>query len=229
MAGRPLRRLLDGGTRTTARWAVPIALAGVGVVARSGGSGPLEIGLVAWTVAAVPVFLVQHWWIYQYAMVLVPLGSSRRTVSTHPSRRPHAPLRRDPRRAVLLSVRSTSGSSPTSVTRRHRGAIARRPHRAARRGRAELRRARAWSAHLEPSGRPTRRVRAREPARPLPERARQSVAINGWSPEQYPDSVWRRLRAQLRAARPDEIVVDRFSRRIMRDRSPQTLALIRRD
>jgi hypothetical protein len=41
--------------------------------------------------------------------------------------------------------------------------------------------------------------------------------------------VWRRLRAQLRAARPDEIVVDGFSRRIMRDRSPRTLALIRRD
>jgi len=56
---------------------------------------------------------------------------------------------------------------------------------------------------------------------------RSSVAVNGWSPEQYPASVWHRLRAELRAARPDQIVVDRFSARIMRARSPATLRFIR--
>ena len=56
---------------------------------------------------------------------------------------------------------------------------------------------------------------------------RESVAINGWSPEQYSDEVWRRLTRQLRRARPDEVVVDRFSARIIRERSPATLRWIR--
>gem|GEM_PF-5835191 len=33
-----------------------------------------EVGRAAWIVLGVPVFLVQHWWIYQYAMFLVPIG-----------------------------------------------------------------------------------------------------------------------------------------------------------
>jgi hypothetical protein len=90
--------------------------------------------------------------------------------------------------------------------------------------------ARAWAAHLTRAGATPHGVYVLgNPLDVYLADRRPSVAIQGWSPEQYPDSVWRRLRAQLRAARPDEIVVDGFSRRIMRDRSPRTLALIRRD
>jgi hypothetical protein len=55
---------------------------------------------------------------------------------------------------------------------------------------------------------------------------RQSVAINGWSPEQYSAEVWRRLTSQLARACPTELVVDRFSDGIMRERSPATRRLI---
>jgi hypothetical protein len=89
--------------------------------------------------------------------------------------------------------------------------------------------ARAWAAHLVRIGPTPHGIYVLgNPLDVYLSDRRQSVAINGWSPEQYPASVWSRLRTQLEAARPDEIVVDRFSRRIMRSRSPATLALIRR-
>lgn len=56
----------------------------------------------------------------------------------------------------------------------------------------------------------------------------RTVAINGWSPEQYPVGVWDRLRHEIETARPVELVVDGFSHDIMRDRSPATLAALHR-
>jgi hypothetical protein len=55
---------------------------------------------------------------------------------------------------------------------------------------------------------------------------RQAVAVSGWSPQQFPQSVWARLRGELVAARPDDLVVDVTIDSIMRARSPETLKLI---
>ena len=54
----------------------------------------------------------------------------------------------------------------------------------------------------------------------------QAVAINGWSPEQYPKGVWDRLRGELEDAKPEHLVVDEFTDRVMRSNSPETRALI---
>jgi hypothetical protein len=234
IAGRPLDRLLDGGARTVARWAVPIVLAGIGLVATYRRRwSHLEIGLVAWAVAAVPVFLVQHWWIYHYAMVLVPLGvfaahgvdaiagfavTGRRVIGCGAVL---AVL------AVPLGLRVLANARDVA---RHGGAIT-VADRTALHLDAEPNYgdARAWAAHLARAGPTPHGVYVLgNPLDVYLADRRQSVAIQGWSPEQYPESVWRRLRTELRTARPDEVVVDRFSRRIMQARSPRTLALVRR-
>jgi hypothetical protein len=234
IAGRPLGRLLDGGARTAARWAVPIALAGVGLATTfRRGWTRMEIGLLAWAIAAVPVFLVQHWWIYQYGMVLVPLG----LFAAH-GVDALAAARLGKRRGTLVAVVLVLLSVPLDLrvvanvgdALRHDGAVT-VADRTALHVDVEPNYvdARAWAAHLARTGPTPHGVYVLgNPLDVFLADRRQSVAINGWSPEQYPASVWRRLHAQLVAARPDEIVVDRFSRRIMRSRSPATLALIRR-
>jgi hypothetical protein len=234
IAGRPLRRLLDGGARTAARWAVPIVLAGVGLVATfRRGWTRLELGLLAWAIAAVPVFLVQHWWIYQYAMVLVPLGVfAAHGVDALASR---ITARRGVALAVVFVVLSVPlGLRVLANTRdlvQHGGALT-GADRVALHVETEpnYRDARAWAAHLDAVGATPHGVYVLgNPLDVYLAGRRVSVAVNGWSPEQYPASVWRRLRTDLISARPDEIVVDRFSRRIMRSRSPETLAIVRRD
>jgi hypothetical protein len=87
----------------------------------------------------------------------------------------------------------------------------------------------AWAAHLERVGPTPHGVYVLgNPLDVYVSGRRQSVAINGWSPEQYPASVWRRLRRELVSARPDQIVVDRFSARILRERSTATWRVVRR-
>ena len=75
IAGRPFSRLTDGLVRTVARWAIPLALAAFALwTARKRGLDRLQLGLLIWLGVGIPVFLVQHWWIYTYAMFLVPVG-----------------------------------------------------------------------------------------------------------------------------------------------------------
>lgn len=231
LAGRPLHRLLDGGARTAARWALPIALAGVGAwrTARRGWDR-LEAGLVAWALVAVPVLLVQHWWIYQYALLLVPIGIFAAAgvdtiIGRSWSRRAVVALAVGACvLAIPLALRVGSntrdlashgfGRTPAERRALH---VAAEPH---------YRDAIAWARHLRGTSTPHGVYVLGNPLDVYVADRRQRVAINGWSPEQYPPAVWRELRRELRAARPDEIVVDRFSRRIMRERSPATLRLI---
>ena len=233
LAGRPVRRLLDGGVRTAARWALPLALAVVGAWhARRRGWDRLEVGLLAWTVTAVPVLLVQHWWIYQYALVLPPIGVFAAAgvdaiVERRPSRRVIVALGIG---AVVLAIPlglrvasntqdlATHGFGRTPLQRRALHADA-EPH---------YREALAWARHLRGTPTPRGIYVLGNPLDVYVAGRRQSVAINGWSPEQYPPSVWRELRHQLSTAQPDEIVVDDFSTAIMRERSPATLRLVHR-
>jgi hypothetical protein len=75
VASRPISRLTDGGYKTAIRWALPLTLGLVGVVAATRrGWDRLQVRLLAWIVLGVPVFLIQHWWISTFMMFLVPIG-----------------------------------------------------------------------------------------------------------------------------------------------------------
>ena len=239
VAGRPVSRLTHGAVTTAARWAVPLVLAVVGVVATlRRGWKRFELGLAAWIVVGIPVFLLQHWWIYQYSMFLVPVGifaahgvdalaqilASRGVVA---------------RRRAVIAVVAVGGllAVPAAITVvrdgrdviSHGGALTvedRFELRAA--GEPLYRPARAWARYLRRPGTPRGGVYVL--ANPLDlylSDRTQTVAINGWSPEQYPSIVWDRLTGQLEQAHPPEIVVDRFSNRIMRAAAPNTRRLIR--
>ncbi len=235
LAGRPASRLIEGGLKTAARWALPLVLAGYGAfVTFRRGWDAFERGLVAWIVLGVPVFAVQHWWIYQYAMCLVPIG----VFAGHGLEAVCRRWRELDRAARIAVVALTAvlfvpmllriGSNAADVT--SHGFARTAEHRAALRDDVEpnYRAAEAWARHLERAGPTPNGVYVLgNPLALYRADRRTSVAINGWSPEQYSPEVWRRLTRQLAAARPDELVVDRFTDRIMRERSPRTRRLIR--
>ena len=239
VAGRPLSRLTHGAVSTAARWAVPLVLAVIGVVTTlRRGWHRLELGLAAWIVVGIPVFLLQHWWIYQYPMFLVPVG----IFAAHGV----------DALALLLASRSGAERRRSLIAARHRWRAAcdagrdqrgpRRPGRDLARRRAHrrgpVRAARSRRALVPPGARvgalppPTSyaawwRVRAREPARPLPvgpnPDRRDQRLVAGAVPEDRLAAFDRAARARPSA----EIVVDRFSNRIMRGAAPNTLRLIR--
>ncbi len=234
LAGRPADRLVGGLARTTARWAFPLGLGAIGVVAGiRRGWDRFAWGLAWWIALGVPVFLAQHWWIYQYAMFLVPVGvfagdgleavveSWSRTDRTRRVGLVAGGL-------LLLAPLGLRIESNTRVVVRHGFALTAGDRRALR---AEVephyRAADAWARHLRRVGPTPHGVYVLgNPLDLYRSGRRQSVAVNGWSPEQYPAEVWARLTRELVRAGPDEVVVDRFSARIMRERSPRTLRVI---
>lgn len=236
IAGRPLPRLIDGGITTGARWAVPLALAIFGVAVRwRRGWDRFDTGLATWVALGVPVFLVQHWWIYQYAMFLVPIGCFAAYGLDELA--DVVPRMRRARRNALVAVAVLAALPMGARITRNAHDLTAHDFAVTAADRAALhaerepnyRKARRWSDHLRRVGdTPNGIYVVGNPLNVYLADRPQTVAINGWSPEQYSSEVWRRLRAQLAAARPTEIVVDRFSVAIMRNRSPATLRLIHR-
>ncbi len=235
IAGRPWSRLTDGAFTTGARWAVPLALATYGGV-RSFRTGwdRFRLGLAAWIALGIPIFLVQHWWIYQYAMFFVPVGifagfgldalaDSWRGLG----RRRIAVLGLGAVLIVPLGLRivantrdvATHGFALNTADRAALRRDAEPNYRAADDWARYLRRSDARAGDVYVLGNPLDLYRSGR---------RQSVPINGWSPEQYPADVWARLSSQIRTEAPVEIVVDQFSADIMRDRAPRTLRMIDR-
>ena len=166
---------------------------------------------MAWLVLGVPVFLVQHWWIYTYAMFLVPVGifaghGLDTIVQSWPRLRAPA---RGPRSS---SARRRCSLPPAVSIARHGRDVARHGFALSTEDRAALRR--GSRAGLQ-SGRAPGPASSATPGAPkggvyvlgnpldlyLADRT-QSVSINGWSPEQYPDDVWHRIREELKQARP---------------------------
>ena len=235
IAGRPLSRLTDGLVRTGARWAIPLAFAAIAVVVgvRRHRWDRLQLGLLLWLGLGVPIFLVQHWWIYTYAMFLVPIGvlagyGLEEMIDAWPPRTVALRVAAVATVVVLLVPAAVRFASNGRAVARHDYALG--PD-----GRAALRfelesdygPAEAWAAYLR---RPTTREGGvyvlGNPLDLYVAGRPQAISINGWSPEQYPPSVWGRLRQELADARPVQLVVDEFSDRIMRRRSPETRALI---
>jgi hypothetical protein len=203
------------------------------VVAARRGWDRLELRLVAWLALGVPVFLVQHWWIYTYLMFLPPVGIFAgygvEAVVDSWSR-----LRR-PVHAALLAA-AVVLLLPAAVRFAHNGrAVARNDFALSSAGRTQLHRdlepnyghaqlSAAWLQRSDPHDRGVYVL-----GNPLDlylANRNQAVAINGWSPQQYPAAVWARMRQQLVDAHPAEIVVDQTIDAIMRARSSETLQLI---
>ncbi len=234
IAGRPLSRLTEGGVKTAARWALPLALGAIGLITTARrGWDRLELGLVAWLVLGVPVFLVQHWWIYTYAMFLVPVGilagHGLDTIVGAWSR-----LHRRARLALVAAAVLLLVPAAARVASNGRD-VASHGFALSTKDRTELRSdlepdyepARIWARLAQVRRAPSAYVLGNPLDLYVADRP-QAISINGWSPEQYPSDVWARLRSELERARPEEIVVDKFSREIMHDRSPSTLRAINR-
>jgi hypothetical protein len=234
IAGRPLSRLTDGLAKTGARWALPLALGAVGiVVAVRRRRERFVLMVLAWLALGVPVFLVQHWWIYTYAMFLVPVGLlagyGLDFLAGWWATADRAPRVAVVSVAVLLVVPAVvrAGRIGTDVAR-HGFALTPEDRVALR---ADLepayQRAAAWDRHLRRGDAPPGDVYVLgNPLALYVADRRQAVSVNGWSPEQYPEDVWQRVRRELARSRPPELLVDRFSDRIMRERSPATRRLI---
>jgi hypothetical protein len=236
IAGRPVSRLTEGVARTAARWALPLAFAAGGLyaIARRG-RDRFDLMVLAWLVLGIPVFLVQHWWIYTLAMFLVPVGllAGRGLDLLAGDWRALG----GPGRLLVLAACAVLLVPAGVRVARNLDAVATHGFALSTADRADLRadlepeyrNARAWADRVHRDDRPDVGVFVLGNPLDLYLADRpQTVSINGWSPEQYPEDVWARLRRELSRARPTELVVDRFSRDIMRDRSPATDRLIRR-
>jgi hypothetical protein len=234
IAGRPFSRLTGGLVRTVARWAVPLALAAFALwTARRRGLDRLQRGLVIWIAIGIPVFLVQHWWIYTFAMFLVPVGilagyGLDAFVDAWPPRTTARRVAVMIGAVVLLLPAAARLSGNTRAIARHGFALQAED-------RAKLRYelesdygpAEAWAFYLSaPQNRSGSAYVLGNPLNQYVSGRPQAVAVNGWSPEQYPKGVWDRLRGELENAKPQHLVVDEFSDRIMRANSPETRKLI---
>jgi hypothetical protein len=209
-------------------------LAGVGIASRGrAGWTRLDVGAVLWLALAVPVLLVQHWWLYHFDLFVVPMGwLAARGVEwllTVP---------RSPRRtgvivmvAALLALPMTARVAKSARVVAGHGLGRTVADREAIRFELEpqQRDAAAWAEFVQRRSDPAAGQYALANAL-LPYRADapEPVAVHGWSPEQYPPEVWRRLRRELDRSRPAALALDDFSRRILRARSPATLRLIER-
>lgn len=234
IAGRPLSRLVEGAARTGARWALPLALAAIAIafIVRRRAWDRLELRMVVWLALGIPIFLVQHWWIYTYAMFLVPVG----ILAGYGL---EAVVDEWPRRVVvqLAAVAVVLVLLAPAVVRFARTGrdVANHDFALSADDRARLhtdlepdyKAAATWAAWLRAPTTPKGSVYVLgNPLNLYLSGRRQAVAVNGWSPEQYPASVWDRLRRELEHASPKLLVVDTFSDSIMCDRSPATLRLI---
>jgi hypothetical protein len=189
--------------------------------------------VVVWLLLGIPVFLIQHWWIYTLAMFLVPVGLLA-GYGVDLLADGWGSFGRGTRVVVLVVAAILVVPALVRVSRVGRD-VAGHGFALGTGDRAELRadlepayaRATAWAHRIDAPGSPRGDVYVLgNPLDLFVADRRQSVSINGWSPEQYPEDVWRRVRRELARARPVELVVDRFTDGIMRDRSPQTRRLI---
>ncbi len=186
-----------------------------------------------WIVLGIPVFLIQHWWIYHYAMFLVPVGilagfGIDAFADAWPPRTTLVRLGVVAAGVLLLLPAAARLGGNTRALVRHDFAL-KAEDRAALRYELESNYgpAEAWAAYLaRPANRSGGAYVLGNPLDLYEADRTQAVAVQGWSPEQYPGDVWDRLRGEIEDAKPKHLVVDRYSDGIMRKNSPETRALI---
>jgi hypothetical protein len=218
-------------------WTVPLAV--IGVVARRAPRDRLVLALLAWLVVGSALLAVQTWYPYQFQLLITPLGvlavfgldrlvSSLRTASSR-QRQLALSVLGIAALLALVPARGLAGKTVSFV--RYRGALTAD-------GREQ------FHAKYAPWYPITAKSAAflNEPgAAPGPIHVfgdfelhrrsgrRMAIAINGQTPEQLDDRLWRKTREQLTAAQPAYVFVGDGADGIMRERSPETVALLERD
>jgi hypothetical protein len=185
---------------------------------------PLRAALLTWIVVGVPLVLVQHWWPYLPALLVVPtgllaalaidrVGDDRRWVGAF---------------AVLLVLVPLRGVIRTGTDLLDHGMGLGADDRAAllRDDRAAVADAEAWVARLDEPG-PV--FVLGDPIGVVLADRTPGASVHGWSPEFYDEEVWARLVRQLEASRPVAIAVDEQYRLVVAERGQAFLDLLGRD
>jgi hypothetical protein len=224
--------LAANGQLGTARWTwFDVGPATTGTAGRP--FSRLQLGLLVWIGLGIPVFLIQHWWIYHYAMFLTPVGilaayGIDAVADAWPPRTTALRVGVVVGAVVLFLPAVARFGGNARALARHNFAISAEDRAALRYDlEPDYIPAAAWSVYLaEPANRTGGTYVLGNPLDLYEAGRTQAVAVQGWSPEQYPSSVWDRLRGEIEDAKPKHLVVDAFSDRIMRSKSPETRALI---
>jgi hypothetical protein len=235
IAGRPVARLVHGVVREGALLAVPLALALAGAVAAlKRRTDPFVAGLAAWIVVGIPVFLIQHWWSYQLLAFLTPVGVlagfGHDEIWVRRARLSRAASLGLVAVALVAAVplAVTLGRKATTLARDDFGLTTAGRARLQEHYEPRYRSARAWKRFLDEAGAPGGDVYVLgDPVALYVSGRDQAIPTTGWAAEQYDAKVWRRITRQLEMARPANLLVDRFSDRKMRVRSPATRREIR--
>ncbi len=235
IAGRPLSRLTDAVGRFGAVWAPVLLLGGLGVARNvRRGWDRFAVAFAGWIAVGVPVWLTQHWWPYQLQMFLVPLGFfAARGVQelalrwrTLPRGRTIATWAVVVVAAVPLAVSAggwtaRAASHGFGLSGSERIAL----HETGESQYATARQFARFVAKNDP-GAGAVYVLGNPIDLYVSGRA-QAIPANGWEAEQYDQTLWHRIAGGLRHARPGVLVVDDFSAAKVRERSPETRAVIR--
>ncbi len=235
IAGRPLSRLTDALGRFGAVWGPVLLLAALGVARNvRRGWDRFAVAFAGWIVVGVPVWLTQHWWPYQLQMFLVPLGFfAARGVQELVLRWRTLPRRRTVATCAVVVVSAVplavSAGGWTALAARHGFGLSASQRIALHEsGESQYATARQFARFVERNDPGAGAVYVLGNPIDLYVSGRaQAIAANGWEAEQYDQTLWHRIAAGLRRARPVALAVDDFPAAKVRQRSPQTRAVIR--
>jgi hypothetical protein len=212
-------------------WTVPLAL--VGTVLRRPVRDRFVLGMLVWLFAGAALLLAQTWYPYQFQLLIGPLGvlavlGLDRLVATPRAATTIAAVVA----AALLALIPLKTLAGKSVT------FARDKFTLTAEGRARYH---EKYAPWYPVAAQSAAFLGERGALPGPihvfgeyevhrqSHRRMAIAINGLTPEQLDDRLWRKTREQLAAAQPPYVFVSDFADQIMRERSPQTRAFLEDD
>lgn len=228
-AGRPLGRLARSLARFAAMFAPVVLLAGAGTTRlwRERPTPRLLLAMGLWIAAAVPVFLVQHWWRYLPQMVVLPLGvlaAAGLGVVAGWWRGGARPRR-------LLVAVGAAATALTVVSAAPRWAdLLRHDLGVTASGRAGLEaevpayvRGEAFAEQVDVEG-PV--FVLGDPIVLLESGREPGIPTNGWLPEQMDADLWDQVADELEEEQPPLLVVNDFGREIMEAGAPGTAAVI---
>jgi hypothetical protein len=211
-------------------WTVPLAL--VGIVLRRPVRDRLVVGLLVWLIAGGALLLAQTWYPYQFQLLIAPLGvlavfgfdrlvSQRNTPIAVVAIAVAAILALVPLRSLARkSVTFTRDKfTLTAVGRQHHHDKYAPWYSVSAESVAFLNESDALPGPIHVFG---------EYELHRQSHRRMAIAINGLTPEQLDDRLWRKTREQLADAEPPYVFVSDFADETMRARSPETRAFLER-
>ena len=204
---------------------------------------PITYAMLAWLAAGVIAFLMQRqsWWPYQVMLFIVPIGvlalrGVELIVDWLRAPKSTSGLRMRPLAVPLVAILLllAVGTVPAfSKARRLLAVVNRGQANSTQRFQFELepmyREANAETAFLRDRNQPGELYVCGDPIYYIFARRNQPIALNGWGLELLLPLQWEELRSELAAKRPRYIFVARDYQDLIKDRSPETMALIRQN